>query len=86
MDCESVNVIASSAAKALTTVGVLVAAFWAIYVYNRNSRARHAEWLLSLYEKFYEKSELREIREILDCANGDSHQLDRLLRERASKQ
>jgi len=71
MDCDSFNVIVSLAAKIITTVGGLLAAFWAIYVYNRNSRVRHAEWLLSLYEKFYE-SELREIREILDCVNGDS--------------
>lgn len=79
MECDSVNVI-SLAAKVITMVGGLVAAFWAIYVYRRNSRVRHAEWLLSLYEKFYEKSELRKIREILDCANGDSHQVAELVR------
>ena len=65
MDCDSINVIVSVVAKVITTVGGLVAAFLVIYVYSRNSRVRHAEWLLSLYEKFYEKSELREIREIL---------------------
>ena len=56
-----------------------IAALWAIYVYFTNSRVRRAEWLASLYEKFYEKSDLKAVREILDCEAGDSPDISRLL-------
>jgi hypothetical protein len=62
-----------------------VAAFWAIYVYFTNSRLRRAEWLASLYEKFYERPDLKEVREILDCDGGDSLDINRMVSEEPAK-
>jgi hypothetical protein len=57
------------------------AALWGIYVYFTNSRLRRAEWLGSLYDKFYERSELKTVREILDCEDGQSAAIDKLVSE-----
>src|SRR5207237_7537449 len=79
MDWHSADAIVSLFAKIASTIGGLIAVFLAIFVYNRNSRVRRAEWLASLYEKFYEKPELRDIREILDCDAGDSNETTAVL-------
>ena len=70
--------------KDLATIVGAVAALWAIYVYFTNSRLRRAEWLASLYEKFYERPDLKEIREILDCEENDSADITKLVREEQS--
>ena len=70
--------------KDLATIVGAVAALWAIYVYFTNSRLRRAEWLASLYEKFYERPDLKEIREILDCEENDSADITKLVREEPS--
>jgi hypothetical protein len=71
--------------KDLATIVGAVAALWAIYVYLTNSRLRRAEWLASLYEKFYERPDLKEIREILDCEGNDSADITKLVRDEPSK-
>lgn len=58
-----------------------IVGLWAIYVYFTNSRVRRAEWLASLYEKFYENSDLKAVREIVDCEGGDSPDISRLVSE-----
>jgi hypothetical protein len=45
-----------------------------IYIYYRNSNLRRAEWLYSLFEKFYYQSSYADIRRILDYGNEDSVQ------------
>ncbi len=53
-----------------TIFGVLVTAsgvIWTVYVYRRNSNAEKVMWISNLYEKFYERDELKMVREILDC-------------------
>jgi hypothetical protein len=67
-----------------TTVGA-IAAVSAILVYFTNSRLRRAEWLASLYEKFYERSDLKEIRETLDCEVGDSPGIVKLISEESAE-
>lgn len=52
--------------KTIAAVVAAAAAVWGIYVYFSNSRLRHAEWLATLYEKFYEKDHLKKVREVLD--------------------
>ena len=49
-----------------------MAAFWALWVYGNNSRRERARWAESLYTRFYEKPELKTIRDQLDCAAGDA--------------
>lgn len=68
----------------LKTIAALIAAaaaLWGIYVYFSNSRLRRAEWLRSLYEKFYERVELKRVREVLDCEGGRSEAIDKLVSE-----
>src|SRR5947209_6475965 len=43
-----------------------IGAAFAIHTYWRNAKTRRAEWLYSLYAKFYEDSFYKEIRSILD--------------------
>jgi hypothetical protein len=57
-----------------TIVGVLLsltAILWGIYVYSRNSRLERAKWLERLYQRFYENTSLKEMREIIDCTDDD---------------
>jgi hypothetical protein len=71
--------------KNVATLLGAVAAIWAIYVYFRNSRLRRAEWLGSLYEKFYERPDLKGVREVLDCEGGQSADIDKLVAEEPSE-
>jgi hypothetical protein len=50
--------------------GIIGAAI-TIYIYYRNSNLRRAEWLYSLFEKFYYQSSYAGIRRILDYGNED---------------
>lgn len=55
---------------AFTIIGVVLTAIgviWAVYVYRRNSNLERVKWISNLYEKFYEKDDLKIVREILDC-------------------
>jgi hypothetical protein len=47
------------------------AAFWAVLVYRSNSRRERARWAENLYSRFYEKEELKLVRDMLDCGPGD---------------
>ena len=55
-----------------TPVGGIVAAFWALVVYRQNSRRERARWAEDMYTRFFEKAELKTVRDILDCAPGDA--------------
>ncbi|HET7205769.1 MAG TPA: hypothetical protein VFI95_04235 [Terriglobales bacterium] len=54
-------------------VAGVFAAFWAVLVYRSNSRRERARWAESLYSRFYEKDELKRIRDMLDCEAGAPH-------------
>ena len=47
-----------------------------IYIYYRNSKLRRAEWLYSLFEKFFYQSMYADIRRLLDYDNEE--QINRL--------
>lgn len=79
MDWKSAKDVVDVIAPVFTTIGGIVAAFWALLVYRSNARVRRAEWLGSLYEKFYEKNDsLKDIREKLDCDDGHSPDIETL--------
>ena len=42
---------------------------------------QRAKWLTSLYEKFYERPDLKGVREALDCEGGESPSVDKLVIE-----
>ena len=49
--------------------GTALAAGFAAFVYRRNSALERAKWASSLYEKFYEATTLKQMRDRLDCLN-----------------
>jgi hypothetical protein len=53
-------------------VAGIVAAFWALWVYRSNSQRERARWAESLYARFYERAELKGVRDSLDCPSDDS--------------
>ena len=57
--------------QALSSIAGIIAAFWALWVYRSNSRRERARWAESLYARFYERSELKALRDQLDCAPGE---------------
>jgi hypothetical protein len=52
----------------ITLVIVSISAFYAVNTYRKNASLEHAKWLFNLYEKFYEKEHLKDIRNALDCS------------------
>ncbi|HEY4054121.1 MAG TPA: hypothetical protein VGL74_10270 [Terriglobales bacterium] len=48
------------------------AALFAYFVYRSNSRRERARWVENLYSRFFEKNELKQIRDALDCAADDA--------------
>src|SRR5438552_3609786 len=59
----------------LSGVVTFMAAVWAAMTFRRKMLTEHAQWVTKLYEKFYEKENLKEIREILDRP-VDQHKID----------
>jgi hypothetical protein len=49
-----------------------VAAIGALWVYRNNSKRERARWAESLYARFFEKPELKTVRDQLDCMAGDT--------------
>ena len=47
--------------KLISTIGVVVA----VVTYQRNLKVKHAEWLWSLYQKFFENEQLKTVRKYL---------------------
>ena len=71
--------------KALAALLGAGAGIAAILVYHSNSRLQRAKWLAELYEKFYERSELKQIRTLLDCGASDSAAVSALVRDESAE-
>jgi hypothetical protein len=54
------------AARLVTGLGALVAVLFAVANYRTQTRLKQAEWLKSLFEKFFENSTYKEVRVWLD--------------------
>jgi len=70
----------------LPTVTLLITAvggFATIYVFFQNSQLKRAEWLYSLFEKFFYDEKYSEIRRIIDYAHEG--EIDRLINGLASE-
>lgn len=65
---------------AIGAIGTVVAAIIAAITYKRNSKLERAKWSLSLYEKFYERADLKEVRDVLDNEIGDNRVDDLVLK------
>jgi len=66
-------------------IGTFVAIAWAVYVYRRNSALERTKWQAQLYEKFFERSDLKEIRELMDSDDEISLEITRLIRDEPSE-
>lgn len=54
------------AAKLIAGAGALIAVLVAVFNYRAQTRLKQAEWLKSLFEKFFENSTYKEVRVWLD--------------------
>ena len=55
----------------LSACATAIAAIGALLVYRTNSRRERARWAENLYARFFERPELKAVREKLDCDAGD---------------
>jgi hypothetical protein len=46
-------------------------ALFAVFTYRRGVRLERAKWLMALYEKFYERSDLKMARDLLDSKSDE---------------
>ncbi len=60
-----------------------VAAVWAPITYSRSAKLERAKWIKELYEKFYERSELKPVREVLD--GDDKQKISDLVKEEGAQ-
>ena len=65
-------------AQICANVAAAIAALWALRVYRSNSRRERARWAETLYARFFEKSDLKDIREIVD-SNADDPKVEELV-------
>lgn len=54
-------------AATVSAIGTSLAAVFAAVVYRRNSALERSKWASNLYEKFYEATTLKQMRDRLDC-------------------
>lgn len=66
----------------VTPLGMLIAAFWALWTYHKSVRLARARWMKELYEKFYEQPQLKDVREQLD--SGDEQKIFKLVKDESS--
>ena len=85
MECHITGCFVLDALKTIAAFLALVTAFVAYRVYRFNSRLECAKWLNTLYEKFYEKDELKKARDILDCDSGESPGVEELLQSESKE-
>lgn len=76
-----ISQIGANIANVIVAIGTLVAGFVALRTYAKTAKLERAKWLASLYEKFYEKGDLKSIREILDCDDDISLDITKLVRD-----
>ena len=71
-------------AATISAVGTALAALFAAFVYRRNSALERAKWASSLYDKFYEATTLKKMRDRLDCVNDMDSVNEIVIREEST--
>jgi hypothetical protein len=71
-------------AATFSAVGTAFAAVFAAVVYRRNSALERARWASSLYEKFFEATTLKQMRDRLDCLNDMDLVNETVIREEST--
>lgn len=67
----------------LSYIAGATAAVSAVFVYRSNSRRERARWVESMYSRFFEKTELKQVRDILDC-ESENEKVNVLVTEEGS--
>ncbi|HEX6715623.1 MAG TPA: hypothetical protein VF088_00850 [Pyrinomonadaceae bacterium] len=68
-------------AATISSIGTALAAGFAVFVYRRNSALERSKWASNLYEKFYETTTLKQMRDKLDCLNDADSVNEIVIRE-----
>ena len=76
--------IVSLMAGTFSAIGTVLAAGFAAFVYYRNSAFERAKWASSLYEKFYEETTLKQLRDKLDCLKDADSVNEIVIREESA--
>lgn len=84
MDWKDIAEIVYYVAGTVGALGTFSAAGFAAYFYYRNSQLERAKWASGLYEKFYEKKDLKAVRDKLDVEIADSEAISRLVADEPS--
>jgi hypothetical protein len=71
------------AVQILSYMAGAAAAVSAVFVYRSNSRRERARWVENLYSRFFEKNELKQVRDTLDC-NSEDEKVNALVAEEGS--
>jgi len=71
-------------AGTISAVGTVVAAGFAAFVYQRNSTFERAKWASGLYDKFYEGTNLKQVRDKLDCLTDSDSVNEIVIKEEAN--
>lgn len=71
-------------APTVAALGTLIVGMSAFWVYRRNSRLERARWAAELYRDFYQKAELKNVRDTLDCST-DSDEANQLVINEATE-
>ncbi|MDE3178059.1 MAG: hypothetical protein KGM47_00245 [Acidobacteriota bacterium] len=53
-------------AEIVTAAASLIAGWWALLTYRQSVNLERAKWVKELYEKFYERNDLKDVRDLLD--------------------
>jgi len=65
-------------------IAASIAALGALFVYQKNSKFERARWASQLYESFYQRDNLKGIRDKLDCT-ADSDEVKQLVAQEDSQ-
>ncbi|HKU75727.1 MAG TPA: hypothetical protein VJR02_17580 [Pyrinomonadaceae bacterium] len=76
--------IVSTIAGTISSIGAVLAAGFAAFVYYRNSAFERAKWASTLYEKFYEETTLKQLRDRLDCVKDSDSVNEIVITEEAA--
>lgn len=60
------------------SLAAILAVPWALWTYRSNYRLEQSRWASTFYEKFYETTRYKEMRELLDCPT-DLEKVDRIV-------
>jgi hypothetical protein len=80
-DWVKISQVGANLANILLAIATTIAGFIALKTYKKSARLEETKWIAGLYEKFFEKGDLKPVREILDCDDPISLDITKLIRD-----